>query len=1154
MPPMDIEAFLGRWSAAPSSERANSQPFLLELCSLLGVDKPHTGNAGAYCFERTVKRFHPDGSTRSDGRIDLYKEGCFVLESKQKTEKERTNDKAFSLGMIQAKQQAEEYAKFLPEWPPFLVVVDVGHAIELFVDFSGTGKRYHPFIQQKAFQGHRLQLNQLRDDGVRALLKRIWTDPWSLDPSIVSQAVTTRVASHLADISRSLEKQNHDPEQVSSFLMRCIFTMFAEDVRLLPPKSFTKKLEHWVQHPQKFAGQLQKLWQEMDAGGESLAFEEKILRFNGGLFKDTTTFQLNHEQVERLLDAAKQDWTEVEPAIFGTLLERALNPRERHKLGAHFTPRAYVERLVYPTVIEPLREDWDRVKVAVVARLSRLDTLKSDKARADARAAARKELLDFHHSLCTTRVLDPACGTGNFLYVAMEHMKRLEAEVLDLLAQIEGTHRLALLSSSSEAHRETVDPHQFLGIELNARAAVIAEMVLWIGYLQWHYRTLLASSGTATVGWHEPVLRQFNNIEHRDAVLAWDGAPELVVDESGLPVTRWDGVSTKRNPVTGEDVPDETKLVQLWRYNDPQIAPWPSADFIVGNPPFLGTKRMRAVLGDGYVEALRQAYAGDLQDNADYVMFWWQRAADAVTSKKARAFGLITTNSITQSFSRRVVTAAMERGLRLRFAIPDHPWVDAESGAAVRIAMTSGDMVDGSGTLVSLLSEGSSDAPIALEFCRRTGLIHPDLTIGVNLPSAKALKANEAVCGMGVALHGAGFILEPVEAAKIRASGPLVIKPYLGGKDLVQVRRERYVIDLSFMTLDEARDANPAALQHVIDHVKPERDQNRREAIRVKWWRYGWERPGVRSALQGLQRYIGTTETSKHRVFQFIDAAVLPDHMIVVVATDEPAHLAVLSSRAHVTFMLATGGRLGVGNDPRYTKTRCFDPFPFPTCTSTHLLQLRALGEALDLHRKSRQVAHPDLTITGMYNVVDKLRSGEAFSDREKVTHEQGLCSILKQLHDDIDAAVFDAYGWPRNITDEETLERLVALNHERAAEERRGLVRWLRPEYQVPLLQQPAQAPVAADDDPIDDEADEPETKPTKKAAKAKAMPWPEGWPARVGAIDDVLRADGGTTVDSLSSRFTKASKADVKDLLDALCGFGRAEQVEPGVYMAVG
>lgn len=329
--------------------------------------------------------------------------------SKQKTEKERQNSKAFDTGMIAAKQQAEDYAKFLDEWPLFLIVVDVGHAIELFADFSGTGKRYLPFTQHKAFTGHRLQLQQLREPKVRALLARIWTEPRSLDPSLVSQQVTRRVAEKLAKISTSLEAAGHDAEAVASLLMRCIFTMFAEDVRLLPARSFEKKLEHWKAHPEKFAGQLQKVWAEMNVGGDSLAFDDKVLRFNGGLFKDTHAFDLNAQQIAWLHEAAVQDWTEVEPAILGTLLERALNPTERHALGAHFTPRAYVERLVFPTVIEPLREDWDRVKVAVMARLGRLETLKTDDARKKAKDLARKELLAFHHALCSTSLVPWIC-------------------------------------------------------------------------------------------------------------------------------------------------------------------------------------------------------------------------------------------------------------------------------------------------------------------------------------------------------------------------------------------------------------------------------------------------------------------------------------------------------------------------------------------------------------------------------------------------------------------------------------------------------------------------------------------------------------------------------------------------------------------------
>src|SRR5690606_33458382 len=349
-----------------------------------------------------------------------------------------------------------------------------------------------------------------------------------------------------------------------------------------------------------------------------------------------------------------------EPAIFGTLLERALDPRERHKLGAHYTPRAYVERLVLPTVIEPLREDWAN------ARTAALTLLAEDKPK-----DAQEEIRRSQRQLCSARVLDPACGSGNFLYVTLEHLKRLEGEVLNQLADLGDTQSLLDLSGL------TVDPHQFLGIEINPRAAALAELVLWIGYLQWHFRT------RGHVMPPQPVLKDFHNIECRDAVLAYDRL-ELVRDEHGVPVTRWDGRTTKPHPVTGEQVPDEAARVPLERYVNPRKAEWPEPDYIVGNPPFVGNKRMRAALGDGYVEALRTSWP-ELSEAADLVMFWWHHAATLVGAESVRRFGLITTNSLRQAFNRRVVEAHLKNDevpVSLVFAVPDHPWVDTADGAA----------------------------------------------------------------------------------------------------------------------------------------------------------------------------------------------------------------------------------------------------------------------------------------------------------------------------------------------------------------------------------------------------------------------------------------------------------------------------------------
>ena len=278
-----------------------------------------------------------------------------------------------------------------------------------------------------------------------------------------------------------------------------------------------------------------------------------------------------------------------------------------------------------------------------------------------------------------------------------------------------------------------------------------------------------------------------------------------------------------------------------------------------------------------------------------------------------------------------------------------------------------------------------------------------------------------------------------------------IIRPYLNGKDLTGRSREVKVIDLFGMTTEEVQEKYPAIYQWVVERVKPERDQNNRESYRRNWWIFGEPRSELRSALKGLTRYIATTETEKHRTFEFLSAETAPDNMLVCVAHDDACVLGVLSSRVHTVWAPAAGGWLGVGNDPRYTKTRCFDPFPFPAATEAHKHTVRAIAERLNSFRRGRLAEHKTLTITKLYNVLEKLRRNEPLSEAEKAVHEMGLVTVLKEIHDELDAAVADAYGWPNNLTDEQILEKLVALNRERAAEERRGQVRWLRPEFQMP-------------------------------------------------------------------------------------------------------
>jgi len=869
----NIEAFIRRWTAREGGqERANYALFLTELCAILDVPTPepasHHTERNSYVFERAVTFREPDCST-ARGRIDLYKRGCFVLEAKQsrqaggakaahdaetatlfpleKPSRGRRESRGWDVLMMNARQQAEDYAKALPAsegWPPFLIVCDVGRCLEFYADFSGQGKNYAQFPDR---QGFRVFIEDLRSDEVRERLHLVWTDPHSLDPTKRAAKVTSDIASRLAKVSKFLEDQRtpdgkvvHDPQKIAFFLMRCLFTMFAEDVELIPKDSFKSVLGRCKQKPELFSRLLEQLWIAMDTGGFAYAIEATVRRFNGYLFKDRSVLPLPNEEIGELYEAARANWKEVEPAIFGTLLEQALDPSERRQLGAHYTPRVYVERLVLATVIEPLREEWDHVRATA-------ERLNSEGKKEGALAEVQK----FHGRLCQTIVLDPACGTGNFLYVTMEMMKRLEGEVLEAIADLGGQEALAL-------ERHTVDPHQFLGMEVNPRAAAIAELVVWLGYLQWHFRT----QGDAP---SEPILKDFQTISTMDAVLAHDGK-ELIRDNSGRPVSRQDFQGNR---------------VEVYTYKNPHRPQWPEADYIVGNPPFIGGKDIRGRLGEGYAEALWKAHP-DINESADFVMYWWDHAAALLTRKgtRLRRFGFVTTNSITQDFSRRVISAHLKakKPVSIITAIPDHPWTRAtRDAAAVRIAMT----VAMAGTHEGLLREVAreealdTDSPI-IEFNQGNGTINPDLTIGADVTGSAALTANAFLCSPGMKLHGSGFIVTRQEAEVLglgkRPGLEKHIRAYRNGRDLMGTPRGVMVIDLFGLTAEEVRAKFPEVYQHIVEKVKESkdtdgrpngRDVNNRETYRLNWWIFGEPRADIRPVLDGLERYIATVETAK---------------------------------------------------------------------------------------------------------------------------------------------------------------------------------------------------------------------------------------------------------------------------------------------------
>jgi hypothetical protein len=1138
-----IGAFIARWDGTEQAERANYARFLDDLCDVLGVPHPDpaAGPLGDYRYERSVTHREADGASTTR-RIDLYKRGCFVLEAKQGAngprqgmlfggaEAERRANVRRSPGwaqaMLKAKGQAEGYARDLPAaegWPPFVIVCDVGFCLDVYADFSGTGKHYAQFPDREGF---RLYLTDLRRPEVRDRLRTIWTDPMALDPSRQRVRVTRDIADYLARLARALEgprdKPKHAPQHVATFLMRCIFSMFAQSVGLLPSgTAFTELLEDCRKDPRSFVPLVGDLWRTMNAGGFSPALRAMVLRFNGGLFAPgphgpVEPLPVDGDMLELLIQASRRDWADVEPAIFGTLLENALDPKLRGQYGAHFTPRAFVERLVLPTVMDPLRAEWDGVKAAAV--------LKASGDRPGAAALVRA----FHARLCAVRVLDPACGTGNFLYVTLELMKRLEGEVLDLLADLavgEGD-RLDVAGAS-------VDPHQFLGIEKNPRAVPVAELVLWIGYLQWHFRT----RGSAPPA--EPILRDFRNIREGDALLSYDGE-EPDRDANGDPVTRWGGRTTL-HPITGEAVPDETDRVLVMRPMGAKPAEWPEADFIVGNPPFIGTKRMRDTLGDGYVEALWTAHP-DVPRSTDFVMFWWHRAAQLTAGGRVRRFGLIASNSLTQFYNRRVVQSALEarRPVSLVFAIPDHPWSHSDNSAAVRISMTVAEAGLHDGALLTLAGEAAlPDGDWALRFTSASGRIAANLSVGVDVTTAKSLRSNDLLCWQGCKLVGGGFQVAPNIAGSLlrqHQEASARLPRYWAGTDLTDRWRPRHVIDLFGLTEEEARTRYSGLFQHVLVNVRPKRQVNRDKVFRQRWWLFGRPRPEMRDALRGLSRYIATSEVARHRTFTFLTwPGDLPDGSVMVIASEDAFVLGVLQSRFHMAWTLAASGTLE--DRPRYHNQLAFDPFPFPDANTAQRAEIAAMAEELDAHRKARLTAHPHLTITGLYNVLTAIRAGKLLSAAETDVHDAGQVSILRTLHDRLDAAVAAAYGWPADISDAAVIARVVTLNAERVKEEAAGTVRWLRPEFQAP--------------EETRRKAVQTEMEVAETAAPG-AIAWPKDVPSQFIVLRTALTR-GPASAQDVSRRFKGAPRgAKMAEMLATLAALGQARPVGDGRYVA--
>ena len=1092
-----LRKLAAEWRNVPARERTNCQRYLGGLCAALGVEAPGHPGSG-YEYELPIKVVDRDGNDRTNF-VDLFKRDHFVLEAKNK-EPSGSDE----LRLRKAYGQARSYITHLPgDTPPYVLVLDIARTMMVWHRWDGSFGGFGA--------GRRINLPTLHERPLDvALLHDIWAQPRARDPRGRARAITKEIARKLSRLATSLENRGYDQVRVSRFLMRCVFTMFAEDVRLLRGEPFRRMIEEVaLPSPVEFVPSAEHLWREMDRGGRF--GPHKLLRFNGRFFKKAEALPLTADDLAVLLEAAKADWADVEPAIFGTLLTRALDPRERHRVGAEYTPPELIARVVRPTVEEPIRERWTAVQAEVVQIVER--------GRRKDRKLAEQRLRDFHVWLRQLHFLDPACGSGNFLYVTMHIVKRIEAEVFNELFNVTGTRGLRY---------EEVNPSQFYGIEVEPRARAITELTLWIGFHQFWRRT------HGDIQPDEPILRDTGTLLNLDAVLDSSG----VKRDPGR--DRQDPTPSLRHPVTGKLTPDPSRKLEYRTILDPREQEWPTAEFIVGNPPYMGHSRQREALGDGYVDALRAAYP-EVPDAADLVMYWWYKAAKEVAAERTIRAGFITTQSITQKQNREVIVDAEARGARVVWAIADHPWNEGSDDARVRVAMTVITRDPPSATLVRVNSNRD------VVETRRVARINADLSAHVDVAAATraALLANEGLSAAGYKLHGPGFVVQSSEAGRLLAADPelaAILKPYRNGKDFTTRPRRAYLVDFGLMIEEDAR-RFPVLYDIVRDRVKPGRDANSRALYAKLWWRFGEARRDLRAASRGLGRYIATPETAKHRLFEFFSGNVAPDNSLIAIAVDDAFVLGVLSSAIHATWALAAGSRLGVDGTPRYNKGPCFEAFPFPDPEVSLRARIARVAEQLDAHRKAALTRGEKIGMTLMYNVIDRLRSGEALTKAEREVHELAACGTLRDLHDELDRLVAEAYGWTWPEAPAVILERLVALHDLRVQEERAGRVRWLRPEYQIARFAKQTEA------EPRVLEAEGGSA--VAAAVPRSRVPWPGDAISQFMALG-VLVATRAVTVRGVMRHFAGARRDVVERHLETLAILGEVHVVGEGLYAA--
>ena len=990
--------FIRKWSDSQLRERQGAQEHFIDLCRLLGEPTPAEDDplGDRYCFERGAGK-----TGGGDGWADVWRKGCFGWEYKGKHK-----------NLDSALRQLQAYALDLQN-PPYLVVCDMERII-VHTNWTNTISRKIEFT-----------LDDLHEPEKLAVLKLVFEGSESLKPKISPQALTATIAQRFGDLGRRLQERKapdgtplHNPRDIAHFLNRIVFCMFAEDARLLPPELFSRLMKAMqMRPPGEAAAAFDNLFAMMRNGGMFGA--DVIKHFNGGLFDDKPALALERPDLKLIADtAAEHDWSQIDPSVFGNMFEEALKAtRERAALGAHYTDRAKILKIVDPVITWPLTAEWEAVLAKITEAMAARDAAEADrkavleaaaqamqadpvkakageatrrktitaveKRRTAALAEAAALLEGFLSRLGAYRVLDPACGSGNFLYVALHALKDLERRALV------DAERLGVPVPAPRVGLQCVR-----GLEIEDYAAELARVTLWIGDLQWNARNNYT-------GLAEPILSSLDQIESRDALLNADGTEAV----------------------------------------------WPEADAIIGNPPFVGGKKLRENLGDDYVERLFATYRGRVPAEADFVCYWVEKAWQAIggwaagAATKSQRAGLVTTNSIRGGGSRRVLDAIADADALME-VWADEPW--GLEGAAVR---------------VSMIGFGRDFVGRRLEGLP-TEWINADLTgTQLDLTKSSKLAENGHTCFEGGQKYGDFDI--PAEVARewlLRPTNPNgrpnsdVLRPYLNARDVVRRSDDRWIIDFGGELSEDEAALYEAPFDWIDSHVKSYRTTMAREIHRAFWWRHGWFRIGLNRQLKTLSRAILTPVVAKHRVFVWAHPRSFATNLLDVIARDDDTTFGILHSRFHELWSLRMGTFLGVGNDPRYTPSTTFETFPFPEGLTPNIPaadyaadpRAVAIAEAAaDLNAKREAWLNPADLVTIVPEVVPgypdrilpKDEAAAAVLKKRTLTNlYNDRPAWLDMAHRRLDAAVAAAYGWPADLSDDEVLERLFALNQERAA------------------------------------------------------------------------------------------------------------------------